>query len=137
MTRHRLPLPMVPRLSRGFSLVEMLVAMAALAVALGALYQAASGATRNARLATDYAAATTMAESMLDELMARRLPIGASSSEQLGIFDGQGWVEPVIGREDAGIAWMHVAVRWQDGARERSVHLQSVGRSQGAENGSI
>ena len=57
---HRVP---GPRRQRGFSLVEMLAALVILGLALGALYQAASGATRNARVSAEYAIATTLAES--------------------------------------------------------------------------
>jgi type II secretory pathway pseudopilin PulG len=45
----------------------MLVAIVILGLTLGALYQASSGATRNAGLARDYAKATALAESLLDE----------------------------------------------------------------------
>ena len=38
----------------GFSLLETLVALVILSLALGALYQAAAGATRNIRVAEQY-----------------------------------------------------------------------------------
>ena len=41
--------------SAGFSLLEMVVAVAILALALGTLYQAASAATRNVRSDETYA----------------------------------------------------------------------------------
>ena len=52
-------------LARGFSLIEMLVAMVVLSLSLGVLYQAATGATRNVRVAAEYTEAVMLAESML------------------------------------------------------------------------
>ena len=51
----------------GFSLLETLVALVILSLALGALYQAAAGATRNIRVAEQYTCAVALAESMLSE----------------------------------------------------------------------
>ena len=51
--------------TRGFSLLEMLVAIAILSVSLGALYQAATGATRNVRTAERYAYGVELARSLL------------------------------------------------------------------------
>ena len=63
---------------RGFSLVEMLAALVILGLALGALYQAASGATRNARVSAEYAIATTLAESELDAFVISRPDVGVT-----------------------------------------------------------
>ena len=63
---------------RGFSLVEMLAALVILGLALGALYQAASGATRNARVSAEYAIATTLAESELDAFVISRPDAGVT-----------------------------------------------------------
>ena len=51
----------------GFSLLEMLVAISILALALGSLYQAASGATRNIRTSERYAYGVELARSLLSE----------------------------------------------------------------------
>lgn len=51
--------------AQGFSLLEMVVAIAILALALGALYQAASGATRNVRADEKYAYGVELARSLL------------------------------------------------------------------------
>ena len=53
--------------ARGFSLIEMLVALVILSLSLGVLYQAAMGATRNVRVAAEYTDAVMLAESMLAE----------------------------------------------------------------------
>ena len=52
-------------LSAGFSLLEMVVAISILALALGALYQAAGGATRNVRVDEKYAYGVELARSLL------------------------------------------------------------------------
>src|SRR5690606_40398158 len=51
----------------GFSLIEALVAMVILALSLGALYQAAAGATRNVRVDERYTYAVQIAQSLLAE----------------------------------------------------------------------
>ena len=53
--------------TRGFSLIEMLVALVVLSLSLSVLYQAAIGATRNVRVASEYTDAVMLAESMLAE----------------------------------------------------------------------
>jgi len=56
-----------PVQASGFSLIEMLVALVVLSLSLGVLYQAATGATRNVRVAAEYTDAVMLAESMLAE----------------------------------------------------------------------
>ncbi|MBL6699470.1 MAG: type II secretion system protein, partial [Luminiphilus sp.] len=53
--------------NKGFSLIEMLVALVVLSLSLGVLYQAAAGATRNVRVAAEYTEAVMLAESKLAE----------------------------------------------------------------------
>lgn len=72
--------------SRGFSLIEVLVAMAIMGLALTVLYQSSSSATRNARVASEYAEALALAESMLDAF-STQLSIGKQESGRFGEFD--------------------------------------------------
>lgn len=53
--------------SRGFSLIEVVAALAILALALGALYRLLSTAARQASLAQHYTAAVSIAETKLVE----------------------------------------------------------------------
>ena len=52
---------------KGLSLLEMIVALAILGVSLGALYQAAGGASRIVQTSERYAYAVSIAESLLAE----------------------------------------------------------------------
>ena len=63
LRRGAAPVPHRGRAS-GFSLLEMIVAMAILGLALGALYQAASGATRNVRSDEKYAYGVELARTL-------------------------------------------------------------------------
>lgn len=114
----------------GFSLLEMVVAIAILALALGALYQAASGATRNVRADEKYAYGVELARSLLAE-NARVPPDGVNSTGETA--GGFGWrvttrpVEMHSAALPAGSLYdIEVAVAWEDGGRQRQVLLNSV-----------
>ena len=118
---------------RGFSLVEMLAALVILGLALGALYQAASGATRNARVSAEYAIATTLAESELDAFVISRPDVGVTQRGRYGDYEWERWVELIPEREQAGIGWMRIVVSWPGENQPRTVSLSTIGRlSEGA-----
>ena len=117
----------------GFSLLEMLAALVMLGVALGALYQAASGATRNARVSAEYAIATTLAESELDAFVISRPDVGATQRGRYGDYEWERWVELIPEREESGIGWMRIVVSWYGESQPRTVSLSTIGRlSEGA-----
>ena len=113
---------------RGFSLVEMLAALVILGLALGALYQAASGATRNARVSAEYAIATTLAESELDAFVISRPDVGVVQRGRYGDYEWERWVELILEREESGIAWMRIVVSWSGDSQPRTVSLSTIGR---------
>ena len=118
---------------RGFSLVEMLAALFILGLALGALYQAASGATRNTRVAAEYAIATTLAESELDAFVISRPDVGVTQRGRYGDYEWERWVELIPEREESGIGWMRIVVSWSGESEPRTVSLSTIGRlSEGA-----
>ena len=118
---------------RGFSLVEMLAALVILGLALGALYQAASGATRNARVSAEYAIATTLAESQLDAFVISRPDVGMTQRGRYGDYEWERWVELIPEREESGIGWMRIVVSWSGDSQPRTVSLSTIGRlSEGA-----
>ena len=118
----------VLRGQRGFSLVEMLAALVILGLALGALYQAASGATRNARVSAEYAIATTLAESELDAFVISRPDVGVTQRGRYGDYEWERWVELIPEREESGIGWMRIVVRWPGESQPRTVSLSTIGR---------
>ena len=118
---------------RGFSLVEMLTALVILGLALGALYQAASGATRNARVSAEYAIATTLAESELDAFVISRPDVGMTQRGRYGDYEWERWVELIPEREESGIGWIRIVVSWSGDSQPRTISLSTIGRlSEGA-----
>lgn len=120
---------------QGFSLVEMLVAMAILALSLGVLYQAAAGATRNVRIDERYTYALQIAQSLLAEYPALP-PEGISSSGVMGDFswqlDSSPWeaVDSVVDSQARAVAPVELLqlvalVRWE-GSGTREVRLTTV-----------
>ena len=131
--RASLPVYRAAHEQRGFSLVEMLAALVILGLALGALYQAASGATRNARVSAEYAIATTLAESELDAFVISRPDVGVTQRGRYGDYEWERWVELIPEREESGIGWMHIVVSWSGESQPRTIRLSTIGRlSEGA-----
>jgi general secretion pathway protein I len=116
--------------SSGFSLLEMVVALVMLALALGALYQAASGATRNVRIDEKHAYAVEFARSLLADNSA--VPAtGINANGKAGAdFTWYVRTAPVeLGRASAAVPLLHqieVGVGWEDGGKRREVTLNSV-----------
>lgn len=114
----------------GFSLLEMLVAISILALSLGALYQAAGGATRNVRIDEKYAYGVELARSLLSANA--RVPLNGVSSqgETAGGFSWRVATRPIsLERTALARASLHdiqVAVSWIDGGKRREVVLDSV-----------
>ena len=118
------------RAQRGFSLLEMLVAMAILGLALGALYQAATGATRNVRTAERYAYGVELARS----LVASYGMVPAAGVDEAGETPGgyQWQVNSALRPLPRGVdsqVLLHdlvVVVRWFDGSKRRQIQLDTV-----------
>lgn len=114
----------------GFSLLEMVVAISILALALAALYQASSGATRNVRIDEKYAYATELARSLLADNAS--VPLGGVSSqgETAGGFSWRVNARPVDLRRSSlppgSLQEIEVDVSWLDGQKRRQVILNSV-----------
>ena len=127
LMRHVRTLPRGRR-QRGFSLVEMLAALVILGLALGTLYQAASGATRNARVSAEYAIATTLAESQLDAFLVAQPSEGERTQGQFGVYRWEGWVELIPEREESGIGWVRLRVSWPGESQPRTVSLRTASK---------
>ena len=125
LTRRVHTLPKSGR-QNGFSLVEMLAALVILGLALGVLYQAASGATRNARVSAEYAIATTLAESQLDAFLVSQPDESERTQGQFGVYRWEGWVELIPEREASGIGWVRLRVSWPGEGQPRSISLRTA-----------
>tara|TARA_Y100000385_G_C12776703_1_gene501688 strand:- start:210 stop:632 length:423 start_codon:yes stop_codon:yes gene_type:complete len=118
------------RNQRGFSLLEAMVAISILGMALGGLYSAASGATRNVRADERYAFAVELGRSLL----ADNVQVPRSGMNNAGVTAG-GFKWTVAARpaplgrsglDQGALQEIEVIVRWADGLRDRSIRLDSV-----------
>ncbi len=120
----------MPGRSAGFSLLEMLVAISILGLALGALYQAASGATRNVRTDEKYAYGVELAQSLLADNAMVPLSGVNIQGETSGGFKWRVNSRPVkLQRSALPVGSLHdieVGVAWVDGRKRREVVLNSV-----------
>lgn len=116
--------------SAGFSLLEMVVAMSILALALVALYQAASGATRNVRTDERYAYAVELARSLLADNAMVPLSGANGQGETAAGFQWRVATRPLeLQRTPLPMGSLHrieVGVSWVDGRKQREVVLHSV-----------
>ena len=119
------------RLQWGFSLLEMVVAVAILGMTLGALYQASTGATRSVATDEKMAYAVELARSLRDANAVVSAAGTQDSGETAGGFAWQVTAEPVAteGESDlrqGALQYLTVVVSWSDGARTREFSLASV-----------
>lgn len=119
------------RAQLGFSLLEMIVAVAILGIAMSMLYKAAGGATRSVRVSEQYAYAVIMAQSLLDD---NNVVSPSGVRYEGGSIDNAGFhwnvsSSPVIFEESDAPASLHyisVSVSWRGGSSLRDFTLYSV-----------
>ena len=115
---------------KGFSLLEAMVAISILGIALGGLYSAASGATRNVRADERYAFAVELGRSLLADN--NQVPKSGMSSNGVtaGGFKWSVTTRPApLGRSglsEGALQEIAVVVSWADGQRDRKIQLDSV-----------
>lgn len=80
--------------SRGFSLLEMLVALSILGLVLGMVYEASTGAVRNAKVAEDYSYAMLFAQSLQNE-HGQHVPAGFRASGEAEDFQWSVRARPI------------------------------------------
>ena len=122
------------RRSRGFTLVEILVALAVLGVVGGALLQLFHGSLRNVALSADYSRAALLARSKLAELEAREVFV---TGEEQGRFDDHyHWYLRTVDYAESEEApstpgplaplAVSLSVGWHDGDTERWYTVQTL-----------
>ncbi len=117
--------------ANGFSLLEMLVAIAILAMSLGVMYQVAGGATRTVGIDEKMVYGVELARS----LRALYAVVPATGLQESGETEG-GFRWEVIATplalpaqlplREGQLQQLSVLVEWADGARQRSFSLDSV-----------
>jgi general secretion pathway protein I len=121
----------------GFSLLEVLVAFAILAISLGVLMQIFSRATLTTVAAAQYSRAVSLAQARLAAVgTAIRLEAGSTSGEPEDGFTWELSIVPTqLGEEAPGLGAAElpvtpyrvtVTVLWKDGARVRRLSLSTL-----------
>lgn len=112
---------------RGFSLLELVVALAIMSLALGALYRAVGGGVRTVGDLSLYSRALAVGESVLQ----MRDAVPADGWRESGDWEGMRWsvasspFEAASGNQPA-VHRVQVDVVWSDGQRNRNLSLVSL-----------
>ena len=119
------------RAQRGYSLLELLVAISILGLSLGALLRSSTTATRNVAIDERYMYAVELSKSLLAQYSLVPAAGFSRAGETSGGFRWSVDAQPRPQREPSRLAEgalqdIRVAVSWQEGARERRVELASV-----------
>ncbi len=118
-----------PRSVSGFSLLEVLVAFAILALTLGVLLNIFSGGLRNLGDGQHYTRAVLDAQSRLAEIgVSRPLTAGDQSGDIDDVYRWSARVTP-LAMASGGLATLYqvdLTVKWGEGAATRSVVLQTL-----------
>jgi len=119
---------------RGFTLIEIVVALLVLAIVSAVLFEGFSVGFRNARTADDFTQAVLIAQSKLAPTgVAEPLAAGTESGEVLDKYSWTVRVDPVEVTADDGAKpgrlqpfFVTVDVVWSDGSTERTVSLSTL-----------
>jgi general secretion pathway protein I len=121
-----------PSRQRGFSLIEVLVAFAILALAVSVIFSLFATGLRNTAVAGEYGVALALAESkmaVLQGMDAARLEPQLQEGSFDGAYHWRSEVRPAAGDSGvAGVAVYVLAVRvsWGGTARNRNVDLSTL-----------
>jgi len=127
----------IPRWScAGFTLLEVLVSLAIIAIALTMIMQLFSGSLRSAALSRSYGEATLLADCKMNEILEdNELPGEEGYSENGQMDGGYSWEVNVTPYEEFApeeetfpltLYRIDVTVSWGEGERERLIALSTV-----------
>ncbi len=122
---------------KGFTLIEVLVAIAILGIGFGVIFELFSGGLRSAKLSEDYLKATWYGKAKMEEVLSQK-DFSEGSTE--GTFDTQfSWkvdvtkVTPSLGQKEGEESDLPVdlyqvvlKVSWPSGKGERSLDMESL-----------
>lgn len=119
---------------RGFTLIEIVVALLVLAIVSAVLFEGFSVGFRNARTADDFSQAVLIAQSKLAPTgVSEPLSQGRESGREQGKYSWTLTVDPVEVTPDDGAKpgrlqpfFVAVDVVWSDGGTERTVSLSTL-----------
>ena len=119
---------------RGFSLLEMLVALVILSLSLGALYQGATRAIQNTSVADQYTRAVMLAESMIatsNYVTAERASI--SGEFEIYTWEARSWPADISDNNEADapvngqpLQYLSITVTWPGSKSDRQLELLTV-----------
>ena len=119
---------------RGFSLLEMLVALVILSLSLGALYQGATRAIQNISVADQYTRAVMLAESMIASSSYVTVERASISGEfEIYPWEARSWPADISDNTEADapfngqpLQYLSVTVTWPGGKSDRQLELLTV-----------
>jgi len=126
--------------SRGFSMIEMLVALVIMSLSLGVLYQAATASARNVGVASQYTEATVLAESVLAEnsfVTAEQVTLAGSFADYswelaswpvppADVLVSGGITEDTLPFAGVPLQFLRVRVLWAGRSDQREVELLTI-----------
>ena len=120
-------------MKKGFTLLEVLVAMSVLSISLVVVLQLFSGGLKASRLSDEYTRGIFYAREKLDEiLLAEELTAGVINGEFEGGFKWQAEAQPLDIPDSEGLRLpfrafnITVDVGWQEGEREKHFSVSAV-----------
>lgn len=113
----------------GMTLLELLVAFAIMAIALGMLYRAMGGSARSAGDIDRYQRAVVLAESVLalrDTVPEQGLRLGGESAGYQWLLRTAPYVTGISGPQISQLHEVSIVISWNDGDRVRDLVLTTL-----------